>query len=190
MPGLSRSRVFKRFLLSNLIVLILPVLILFLMVYQTFIDAMLSQTSERNLGVLQQGVNAVDQITLQCSRMSYQIEQDPALAGDAVTASVLGAREAIRRLTDYSVLMLPLQEILLVHSGIDTVYSSSGTFRQDILTRHVYLFDDLPNNNFQEIIRRGGELEILHAQDAAPLPSGGQRLVALVMPLPQGNPDK
>lgn len=187
---MPRSRIFYRFLISNIVVLILPVAVIFLVVYQSFVTVLGRESERLHASFLEQGIQEVENRLANYVQIAFQIQGNPAFRRERISADVTTARAALQTLKDYAAVAPGLSVILLHHYGDNVLYSSDGAYDPRLFSERVYRFENLEGPRFLERLRAGGNFDVIGAQDVTVMSNSKERLLLFIMSLPFNAPEK
>jgi AraC-type DNA-binding domain-containing proteins len=185
-----RSRVFYKFIASEMIVLVLPVAIITLLVYHSFVGTLGQETGKLYQALLAQGMGEVEDRMAAYMRIAFQVADDETLRRDGISRNVSSARRGIAELKDYCALVSEVSEILLYYQGDDVVYASSGAYDPELLSTYVYRFEDLPGDRFLERLSSASRFDVIEARNVIVSPSPSERYLTILIPIPLNVPEK
>ena len=163
LKGINRqSQIFLKYLISYVLILVVPVLILSFFIHNYLIKAFKEEVIEDTLNSLRKSKYSIDNEMEQLNRTRYQIlsvnqnlhsyfSMDPTPIRDIKIRNELKSYIAANLLVD---------EVILYMSGDQNLYTSRGGYPIEFFTKYIYNYKDWPEEEFIHTIRTIGKNQI------------------------------
>ncbi len=148
----GRSKTFYRYVLSYALVLFLPVLILFLVLYSYVTGQFSKEITQRSSAMLSQVQESFDAQLEQLIHIAYMIQNDSSLKRGTVENDVIAGRKAVATLSNYNSITTLPETIWLYHSGSGVVYTSSTVISLEKLFQQQYKYTAHSQEDFLQTV--------------------------------------
>ncbi|UQZ84193.1 hypothetical protein SK3146_03426 [Paenibacillus konkukensis] len=181
--AINRLPVFYRYLLSYILLLLLPLLFLGTTGYLRLADIVGNEVERNNQALLDKLQDEVDQKLIQMNKIAGQITQTPELSPYVLTHDSVSMYEA-KKVLESKVVDDSIREVLVHIRGSDYLYSSLSVYKVHDFVADIYHYADWTPEQFPEDLNRLTSPLLRPAEDVKidGLPS--QRLVTYMVPIP------
>ncbi|SFM54506.1 AraC-type DNA-binding protein [Paenibacillus sp. 1_12] len=175
-------RIFMKYLFSYVIILLLPISLMTLVVYNVFVDKLLDETISGNLNTLDKVRYVLDeqlkrvedttfQLMLEDNRLSqFRVSDDRGYKAWGITSE----------LKRYQKMNPFIDEIWLYYRGEDTVYTSRSVYALSDLTTQIYQFADWTQ---AQVIEDLNALSVRTIRPPSMDSKGQERLMRIIVPV-------
>ncbi|MEK3910329.1 helix-turn-helix domain-containing protein [Paenibacillus sp. FSL H7-0331] len=126
---INKSKLFFRYLVSYIIILLIPLLIFGLLIYYNFFKVLETELNVSNKNMLLHLQENLDNRLIELNKIAYQIYSNPLLtAYNMKIETPLNAKEGITELKKYITGNNFPYEVFVYYQELDRVYSSSVTY--------------------------------------------------------------
>jgi two-component system response regulator YesN len=181
-----RRHVFTKYLLSHLIVCIVPVLILGASFYQTAVYNMQEDIEAANVRQLKQAKKVIEQQYQTLQNTATLIAHDPNLTSSRVNLGGYDSLLTRNELRQYKSNLIA-DEVYLYYKGDNILHSSAGISSITTLVNHIYNFEG-GAQPFEQYINSATVPEILLMKTPAGNPQFESRMLAYSFPIPVHQP--
>jgi len=175
----ERSKLFYRYLISYLVVLIVPIVIIYAYFYASFVNILKAEEIENYSNAIAQTRIQLDKRLNEIEKISLQISLTPMIA--QLPANGFQLREELKK---YEAVNELSSEIILYIHGQDRLYSSRSSYTLDTFLRNIYNFKDWNMSSFYDDMNEIREPLIRPAEHVLPSSSPNDKLVTYLMPFP------
>jgi two-component system, response regulator YesN len=175
-------RIFVKFLFSYLIILLLPITIIILIVYSSFVNKLQEEVISGNMNTLDKIRYAMDEQLKRTEDITKQlIIEDNSLyqyrISDQWGYKTWGITRELKRLQKLSPF---IHEIWVYYKGEEHVFSSNGLYALTFLSGPVYRFEDWPEAKLsKDLSETSGSVVLSPAQDV----NSGERFMRMLVPM-------
>lgn len=148
MFGLNKvkSRLIYKYTLSYLLVFLIPFIIMSAIIYHNSVYSLRQEIEQSNINKLKQAKDMTDGRMKELKKLAARISYDPRLTPYMTSHDYYGG-EAIDELKKYKANSSIIEELFVYYHGENVIYSSSGTYSLDTLTKQMYQFDRWKKKN-------------------------------------------
>lgn len=122
---LLQNQLFIRYLISCILIFLIPCLVICLISYQVFSTIIMDQIMERNILQTEQSVNDLNVLIENMDRTAYQLARNPAVTPGRLSMHVLNRLDIISSINNYILANKYIQDLLLYYPGENAVISST-----------------------------------------------------------------
>ncbi|WP_257348921.1 helix-turn-helix domain-containing protein [Pseudalkalibacillus decolorationis] len=142
MFGLNRvkSRLLYKYTLSYLLVFLIPFIIMSAIIYHNSVYSLRQEIEQSNINKLKQVKDMTDGRMKELKTLAARIAYDSRLTPYMMSHGYYGG-EAINELKKFKANSSIIEELFVYYYGEDIIYSSSGSYSLDTLTKKVYDFE-------------------------------------------------
>jgi two-component system response regulator YesN len=178
----AKQTIFQNFLLSYIVILLIPLLIFGFFVYNHFVFTLQQEIERSNQNMLVHIKDNLDKTMKQMKEIAIQISSNPELTPYALNNNPYQAMRA-KSMLNYTVIQDYIREVLLYVRGGEFLYSAFSTYELNRFHKDIYPYKNWTftqmrtdfNNLTQPILRPAEEL--------AGKPSAS-RLLTYMVPIP------
>lgn len=181
---LSESKLFYKYLISYVIVLLIPMLLLIAVFYNSLIKAFYDELAEKNIDMLVQVKNTIDTKLNELWNISVHIESNPELSKFKISENIMSQINVVKVLSSYRFTNSFVEEILLYYHGDDILYSSSGTYNPYSFLNVIYKYHNWNEKQFINDISNVVIPTVRHSEKVTPMFSKEQNYITYMLPLP------
>jgi len=181
---LFKSKLFCKYLISYVIALLIPMLLLSVVFYNSLIKAFYDELAEKNIDMLIQVKDTIDTKLRELWNISVHIESNPELSKLRVSENIMSQINAVRVLRSYRFTNSFVEEILLYYHGDDILYSSSGTYNPYSFLNVIYKYHNWSEEQFINDISNVVVPTVRHSEKVTPMFSKEQNYITYMLPLP------
>lgn len=185
--GILHSNLFYRFLIFYIILLLVPMLILGGIIYNSFVKILDNEVVNKNLSMLAQVKETVEEKMFELWKVSALIGESPDFNRVKVKASQLNQQMVIQRLGSHVFTNVFIDEILLYYRGDNIIYSSSGTYSPYNFINIIYNYKSWNEEDFYHDINSVASPVIRPADDVMMQFSSPNRYITYLLPLTYGS---
>ena len=178
-----RSGVFYKFLLSYIILLLIPILILGALIYNSFLKILTDEVLNKNTDMLIQVKNTIDTQMSELWKISVNLVNNPDLPRENAEKNPVESMKIVRYAANYCFSNSFAEEMLLYMHGGSIIYSSSGTYTVDNFINTVYHFSRWKFKDFINEINTVTYPVIRPSEDVTLLFSGNERYITYLLPV-------
>lgn len=148
MFGLNKvkSRLIYKYTLSYLLVFLIPFIIMSAIIYHNSVYSLRQEIEQSNINKLKQAKDMTDGRMKELKKLAARISYDPRLTPYMTSHDYYGG-EAIDELKKYKANSSIIEELFVYYHGENVIYSSSGTYSLDTITKQMYQFDRWKKKN-------------------------------------------
>lgn len=181
--AINRLPVFYRYLLSYIVLLLLPLLFLGTTGYLRLADIVGNEVERNNQALLDKMQDEVDQKLIQMNKIASQITQTPELSPYVLTHDPLSMYEG-RKMLESKVVDDSIREVLLHIRGSDYLHSSLSVYKVKDFVTDFYHYADWSEEQFPNDLNSLTSPVLRPAEDVKMDGLPVQRLVTYVVPIP------
>jgi two-component system response regulator YesN len=168
----NKSQLFFRYLLSYVIILLIPLMILGLLIYYNFFKVLENELNKNNMNMLLHLQDSLDNRLVELNKIAYQIYSSPILTPyNMKMETPLNAKEGITELKKYITGNNFPYEVFVYYDELDRVYSSSVTYSVSEFLQN-FSYSDWKRDQFykdmrssQKTVTRPAEMVSIYSQD-------------------------
>ncbi|GAA4865694.1 hypothetical protein GCM10023310_51520 [Paenibacillus vulneris] len=181
--AINRLPVFYRYLLSYIVLLLLPLLFLGTTGYLRLADIVGNEVERNNQALLDKLQDEVDQKLIQMNKIAGQITQTPELSPYVLTHDTLSMYEG-KKVLESKVVDDSIREILLNIRGTDYLYSSLSVYKVKDFVTDFYHYSDWNGKQFSEDLNSLSAPLLRPAEDVKIEGLPFQRFITYLVPIP------
>lgn len=181
--AINRLPVFYRYLLSYIVLLLLPLLFLGTTGYLRLADIVGNEVERNNQALLDKLQDEVDQKLIQMNKIAGQITQTPELSPYVLTHEPLSMYEG-KKMLESRVVDDSIREILLHIRGSEYLYSSLSVYKAKDFVTDFYHYSDWSAEQFSQDLNSLTKPFLRPAEDVKIDGLPFQRLVTYLVPIP------
>ncbi|WP_168735371.1 helix-turn-helix domain-containing protein [Cohnella fermenti] len=137
-----RSRLFLTYLLSNVLVFLLPVAVLGKLMYENAVVNLRSEIESATMSKLAEARDVTERNMRELSRIAAKISYDPSLTPYMVRNDRYSSLEAIEELSRYQALNGVTEDVFLYYRGDSDIYSGIGVSSVETFLNSHYSLND------------------------------------------------
>jgi len=181
--AINRLPVFYRYLLSYIVLLLLPLMFLGTTGYLRLADIVGNEVERNNQAMLDKMQDEVDQKLIQMNKIASQLTQTPELSPYVLTHDSLSMYEG-KKVLEGKVVDDSVREVLLHIRGSEYLYSSLSVYKMKDFVTDFYHYADWSETQFPEDLNTLTSPVLRPAEDVKIDGLPVQRLVTYVVPIP------
>lgn len=182
-----RSKGFLRYMLSYLLVLLLPLLLFFFSFAATITEQYRTEIVKSNARTLKQIQENLDGHMEQLIKLAYMIQQDSAVQPSKIAGDITSQRKAVSQLSTYnSILSLP-EMIIVYRSGDDYCYTSSSVITPKKLLQEQFVYENHSLEDFLSAIDDPSSLLTWPADSISQFGGHRQKYLTVFLSVGSGN---
>lgn len=182
-----KSRLFQKYIVSYLFMLLIPLILLSVFIYNSAVRNLRSETEQSHLNQLTQARTIVDTYMKQLDDIASRVAYDEQLARYRVHDSYYSL-EAINTLTDYKAASPMISEMFLYFHGDQKIYSTIGMSNLDVFGER-YHFLDWKHERLIEDLNQTRYPVILPTEMVSRNSIKQQSVLAYLLPITPNNPN-
>ncbi|WP_135554534.1 helix-turn-helix domain-containing protein [Paenibacillus cymbidii] len=179
----SKQTIFLNFLVSYIIIFMIPLFILGFFVYNHFVSALQQEVERSNQNMLVHSKDNLDKTMRQMKEIAIQISNNPELTPYALGNNPYQAMLA-KNMLNYSVVQDFIREVLLYVRGRDMLYSAFSTYELDRFHKDIYPYKNWPLEQMRQDLNRLSEPLLRPAEELAGKDPSASRLLTYMIPIP------
>ncbi|MCQ6561650.1 helix-turn-helix domain-containing protein [Paenibacillus mendelii] len=181
---LTKSKVFFLYVGSFLLVFFIPSVVLGGMMYQNAVINLQAEIESSNLHNLNQVKEMIDRQMKGLEQTAVKISYDHRLTPFFLRTNDYYAMEAVQELGKYKANTLIAEEVLLYYRDGDMIYTSSGTYSLDVLTREIYRLDDKGKEDLLDLVKESDQKAVRPAETVFVNRTETNRMLTYAYPIP------
>lgn len=148
--GKSRlnSRLFYQYMVSYLVMLMLPMLVIGIAAYHYIIQLMRDEAIRSNLTVLSQAKDTIEMKMNELGNIAVHIAANPHLSPYTATKNAFNEMNAIAELRNYASANYFIHDMLLYFRGRSELYSPYSIFSADSYTKDIFRYEHWSADSF------------------------------------------
>lgn len=143
-----KSGLFFKYLVSYMAILCVPLVVTIIFVFGHFNRVLEREITARNLDILAQVNNTIDNRMLECNSIANRIFNNYRLKPRVIAKSTINRMEAIQELNNYCVGNDFVQNLVLYVKGTDFLISAAGTYDVSNFINYVYRYENWKHEDF------------------------------------------
>ncbi|WP_158289688.1 helix-turn-helix domain-containing protein [Paenibacillus flagellatus] len=137
---LNKMPIFMKYLISYIAVLIIPLLMIGLLVYEHYVDILKDEVTTNHLRMLDRIQTAFDQKVKEMNTIAAEIASKPELTPFQLQQTAYSGVKAKQLLT-YSAANDFISDVLVYIRGQPYLYSGSSTYTPELFMNHIYKYE-------------------------------------------------
>lgn len=176
------SRLFYQYIVSYLLILMLPVLVIGFVAYSYFLQLMKEEIIRSNLTVLNQVKDTIDTKLSELGNIAVHISANPHLSPYTATKNAFNEMNAISELRNYASANSFVSDILLYYRGGDKLYSPYSVFAAKTYPDKIFRYEKWSSADFYRDIN-GLDMTLLRTAENAFVPNP-EKFITYIVPIP------
>ncbi|MFD0711923.1 helix-turn-helix domain-containing protein [Paenibacillus sp. GCM10027626] len=184
----SRSRLFWKYFVSYIFVLIIPLVTIGAFVFNTFSGYIAAETIETNRNMLTQVKNMIDTRFKELENIAFQISANPDLTPYKLKESAYEKIRGVTALKNYMSTTGFIHDLFLYTRGDQFIYSPSSTYVVERFLESKYKYKHWSADDFQEVLQTAAMPTMRPTEDVVVMEmdnrAKAERLMTLIVPIP------
>ncbi|RAV18911.1 helix-turn-helix domain-containing protein [Paenibacillus contaminans] len=175
-------KLFYQYMISYIVVLLLPIIIIGLTVYSYFIQLLRDEVIRGNLNLLAQVKDTIDVKMNEFGNIAYHIASNPNLTPYAATKNAYSEMNAILELRNYSSANHLIHDMLLYYRGGEKLYSPYSAYDALTYTDKIFRYEAWKAEDFYKTIETIDKPLLRSAETVAM--NSPERFITYLLPIP------
>lgn len=184
---LGRLPVFYKYLLSYVVVLLIPLAVIGFFFYQYFVSILKDEVTQSHQSMLEQIRDTVDVKFKEMNKIAVDISYKPELTPFQLEQNMHNAMTA-QRMLNFTVANDFIQKMLLYIRGGDYLYSASSTYTKSLFINQNFSYRDWMEEQFDKDINEVKMPKLRPAEDVASTELITNRAITYIVPIPLNSP--
>lgn len=182
--GKSRlnSRLFYQYMVSYLVMLMLPMLVIGIAAYHYIIQLMRDEAIRSNLTVLSQAKDTIEMKMNELGNIAVHIASNPHLSPYTATKNAFNEMNAIAELRNYASANYFIHDMLLYFRGRSELYSPYSVFSAKSYTEHIFRYEHWSADSFYRDLNTL-ETPLLRPAEEVRVPDP-EKFITYLVPIP------
>ena len=147
-----KSSLFYKYFASNFLILVMPVIFIFLLIFNYFGNILKNDTIRNNQNMLTQVMEIIDSQLQEMTEISAKISSDTYLSSYYLTRNSYGAMNGITELNKYMSSNDFIYNIIYYIRGSDSLYSPFGTYTMYTYTNIINKYENWNTENISDVL--------------------------------------
>ena len=147
-----KSSLFYKYFASNFLILVMPVIFIFLLIFNYFGNILKNDTIRNNQNMLTQVMEIIDSQLQEMTEISAKISSDTYLSSYYLTRNSYGAMNGITELNKYMSSNDFIYNIIYYIRGSDSLYSPFGTYTMYTYTNIINKYENWNTENISNVL--------------------------------------
>ncbi|WP_054950445.1 helix-turn-helix domain-containing protein [Numidum massiliense] len=182
---LLKSRVFRKYILSYLVVFFIPFAIMSVFIYHHSVTNLKTEIEHSNINKLKQVRKETENRMQEMQNIAIRIAYDPHLTRYMVNNPIT-QMEAINQLALYKASSSIVDQLFLYFRNSDEIYSDQGLYSLDTLLNKAYIIKSRPKDAFINTLQTIDQPTILPADIVVKNNQKTSSIISFLYPIPQG----
>jgi len=182
-PNKSRSSLFYKYLLSHMIIFLVPFIVVSAIFYHKSVESLHNEIIRSNVNKLNQLKDMMNARTTELEEIAMMISFDSRLTPYKVSTPYFDG-QAINELKRYKVSSLIADDLLLYYEHLDQVYSPSGSGSLEVFADSIYSLAKADSDKFKQTIKALAQSDIRSMQLISQKKPAEHPYIAYLYPIP------
>ncbi|GIP40199.1 hypothetical protein J31TS4_34790 [Paenibacillus sp. J31TS4] len=184
----TRLPLFYHYLLSYVILLLIPILLIGLLIYQRFVGILQEEIALGHRHVLEQARTAFAAQIDEMNKIAIDISSKPELTPEKLNRSMSYAIDAMQTLR-YTAANPFTRQLVLYLKDSDYMYASHTTYPVSLFASDIYRFRDWPAEKFLRDLRSLTKPQLRPAEPLVSKEISSERALTYLVPVPYNSPN-
>lgn len=189
MKILAKYKTFTKYLVSYAIVLLIPLIILSAIMYNSFTQLLKDEANKSSNEMLLSVKDSIDSRIEELNKIAIQISSNSYLKSYSISSEDSNFIKVISTLSNISFPNNFYSECFLYYYGDNLIYSSKGTYRTDQFINNIYMYKNWSNDDFYKDIKNINKYLVRPAEPINVIGAGdtSKNYITYVLPIPYGS---